>query len=119
MLTKKKEEKENKSLQNRLHASQRALEAAKQQLDRLERRSLELDGHLLGSQIETQGLQARELAFREELVMLLGGQHATEPPTEENLRERLKEMCSREKSSKVVWFTSQCDGALFLFFHLP
>ncbi|KAJ8288606.1 hypothetical protein COCON_G00012650 [Conger conger] len=100
LVAKRNEEKENQSLQKRLNASQRVQAASKQELDRLEKRSLELDGHLLGTQIEAQGLQARERAFREELVMLLGGQHATGPPTEEDLLQWLKEMCSREKSSR-------------------
>ncbi|KAJ8353190.1 hypothetical protein SKAU_G00207570 [Synaphobranchus kaupii] len=96
------EEKENQSLQDRLHTSQQGLAATKQELDRLERHSLELDSHLLDTQIKAQGLQTRERAFREEVAMLLGGQHATEPPTEEDLQEQLKEMCNREKSSKVT-----------------
>ncbi|XP_064190537.1 coiled-coil domain-containing protein 170 isoform X2 [Anguilla rostrata] len=111
LLAKRNEEKENQSLQDRLHASQRALAATKQELDRMERRSLELDGHLAGTQIKAQSLQAREQAFREELATLLGGKLATAPPTEEDLWEQLKEMCSREKSSRAALLEMQAKAS--------
>ncbi|KAJ8399442.1 hypothetical protein AAFF_G00411540 [Aldrovandia affinis] len=99
-LAKRNAEKENQSLQEMLQASQRALAASRQELGGLEQRSHELDSSLLSSHIETQTLQARERAFREEVAALLGGECTTVPPTEEDLQERLRDLCSRENSGK-------------------
>ncbi|XP_036398067.1 coiled-coil domain-containing protein 170 [Megalops cyprinoides] len=99
-LAKRNLEAENQSLQERLQASQRALAASRQELGSLERRSQELDGSLRGSQGEAQALQARQHAFREEVAALLGGPRSTAPPTEDDLRERLRELCSQEKSGR-------------------
>ncbi|KAG7465724.1 hypothetical protein MATL_G00156630 [Megalops atlanticus] len=99
-LAKRNLEAENQSLQERLQASQRALAASRQELGSLERRSQELGGSLRGSRSEAQALQARQHAFREEVAALLGGPRSTAPPTEDDLRERIRELCSQEKSGR-------------------
>ncbi|KAG9336200.1 hypothetical protein JZ751_002547 [Albula glossodonta] len=100
LLAKRSAEQENQSLLERVQASQRALAACRQELSGVEQHSRELDSNLHGSQMEAQALLAREKAFREEVAALLGAQCATAPPTEEDLRQRLRELCSREKNGR-------------------
>nr|XP_006625964.2 PREDICTED: coiled-coil domain-containing protein 170 [Lepisosteus oculatus] len=93
-------ERENQLLQERLEATRSAWEASKQELSSLKKHSQELNGNLRNSLSETKSAQGLLQAFREDLATLLSGRSGTVHPTEEAIRERIREICSIEENKK-------------------
>ncbi|MBN3300169.1 CC170 protein, partial [Amia calva] len=100
VLTRRSLESENRALQERLEASQRAWTASKQEVGSLEKRFHDLDGNLRSSLGEARCAQEQLQSFREELAALLSGRSGTVHPTEEAIRERIREICSSEENKK-------------------
>ncbi|XP_059504800.1 coiled-coil domain-containing protein 170 isoform X1 [Stegostoma tigrinum] len=93
-------ERENRSLQDRLDSTQRALEASKLETRSWEQRSKELDGSLLTSVCEAKSVHTQLEAFKHQLVSLLSKTDVIVPPTEEAIKERIHEVCNSEENSK-------------------
>eukprot|EP00061_Rhincodon_typus_P018565 g47785.t1 len=93
-------ERENRSLQDRLDSTQRALEASKLETRSWEQRSKELDGSLLTSVCEAKSVHTQLEAFKHQLVSLLSKTDVIVPPTEEAIKERMREVCNSEENSK-------------------
>ncbi|XP_042704187.2 coiled-coil domain-containing protein 170 isoform X4 [Chrysemys picta bellii] len=95
-------EKEIKSLQDRLAASQRAWEASKQELHHLKRCSSEMDGSLKSSIDEARTAQSLLSAFKEQVATLLSNSSVIVKPSEEAIMERVRELGHREESKKIM-----------------
>ncbi|XP_072545444.1 coiled-coil domain-containing protein 170 [Salminus brasiliensis] len=91
-------ERENQSLRNKLQERELALAAAKDHSDRYEKRSEDLEHKLLRSLNEAQTSRNCTEAFMKEVAILLRVQPQ---PKEEHILEKLREVCTREKSSTM------------------
>ncbi|EMP35252.1 Coiled-coil domain-containing protein C6orf97 [Chelonia mydas] len=94
-------EKEIRSLQDRLAASQRAWEASKQELHHLKRCSNEMDGSLKSSIDEARTAQSLLSAFKEQVATLLSNSSVTVKCSEGAIMERIRELGHREESKKI------------------
>ncbi|KAB5562209.1 hypothetical protein PHYPO_G00015320 [Pangasianodon hypophthalmus] len=99
LLKKQGLEADNKSLRNKLQENELALVAAREECSSYEKRSQDLEQKLLMSQNEVQALHSRMESFFKEVQVLLGNEPAVSLPKEEDVLERLREVCRREKSS--------------------
>ncbi|XP_037750930.1 coiled-coil domain-containing protein 170 isoform X2 [Chelonia mydas] len=95
-------EKEIRSLQDRLAASQRAWEASKQELHHLKRCSNEMDGSLKSSIDEARTAQSLLSAFKEQVATLLSNSSVTVKCSEGAIMERIRELGHREESKKIM-----------------
>ncbi|XP_023842796.1 coiled-coil domain-containing protein 170 isoform X1 [Salvelinus sp. IW2-2015] len=100
LLTTRSTDMENQSLAERLEASQRVVEAAKQEAGCLERQIQELEGKLQTSQGKNQATQGRQQALLGEVGALL--QLGLSMPTEEEILQRLGDLCTRQKRMKAI-----------------
>ncbi|XP_043552438.1 coiled-coil domain-containing protein 170 [Chiloscyllium plagiosum] len=93
-------ERENRSLQDRLDSTQRAWEASKLEIRSWEQRSKELDGSLLTSVCEAKSVHTQLEAFKHQLAFLLNKTDVIVPPTEDAIKERIRDVCNSEEASK-------------------
>ncbi|CAB1331261.1 unnamed protein product [Coregonus sp. 'balchen'] len=100
LLTKRSIEMENQSLAERLEASQRMVEAAKQEAGCLERQIQELEGKLQTSQGKNQATKGKLQALLGEVGALL--QLGLSMPTEEEILQRLGDLCTRQERMKAI-----------------
>ncbi|XP_055719710.1 coiled-coil domain-containing protein 170 isoform X3 [Salvelinus fontinalis] len=100
LLTKRSTDMENQSLAERLEASQRVVEAAKQEAGCLERQIQELEGKLQTSQGKNQATQGRLQALLGKVGALL--QLGLSMPTEEEILQRLGDLCTRQERMKAI-----------------
>ncbi|XP_029585365.1 coiled-coil domain-containing protein 170 [Salmo trutta] len=100
LLTKRSTDMENQSLAARLEASQRVVEAAKQEAGCLERQIQELEGKLQTSQGKNEATKGRLQALLGEVGALL--QLGLSMPTEEEILERLGDLCNRQERMKAI-----------------
>ncbi|KAI4884577.1 hypothetical protein NFI96_034533, partial [Prochilodus magdalenae] len=94
-------ERENQSLKSRLQESELALVAAKDDSDSSDKRSEDLEHKLLRSQNEAQLSHSRMEAFMKEVEGLMGDQPETALLKEEQILEKLRDVCRRERSSSA------------------
>ncbi|XP_064411423.1 coiled-coil domain-containing protein 170 [Latimeria chalumnae] len=101
LLAKQSLEWERRVLQERLEASQRVCEASKQELGNFEKHSSQLEGSLKSSICEAKAAQGLLQTFKEQLVALLSHGDVAFQPTEEAIKERIRDLCIREESKKM------------------
>ncbi|NXE11284.1 CC170 protein, partial [Lophotis ruficrista] len=95
-------ETEIRSLQDKLTANQKALDAAKQEQHNLKKSSSELDGSLKNSREEARTAQSSLVTFKEQIATLLSGGSAIVKPSEKAIFEKIQEINCKEQSKKIM-----------------
>ncbi|NWU93450.1 CC170 protein, partial [Upupa epops] len=95
-------EMEIRTLQDKLTANQKALDASKQELHVLKKSSAELDGSLKSSREEARIAQSSFIAFKEQIAILLSGGSAIVKPSEKAILERIQEINCKEESKNTM-----------------
>ncbi|KGL92513.1 Coiled-coil domain-containing protein 170, partial [Charadrius vociferus] len=95
-------EKEIRNLQDKLTATQKALDASNWELHNLKKSSSELDGSLKSSREEARTAQSSLVAFKEQIATLLSCGSATVKPSEKAILERIQEINCKEQSKEIM-----------------
>ncbi|KFQ32975.1 Coiled-coil domain-containing protein 170, partial [Merops nubicus] len=93
---------EIRSLQDKLTANQKALDASKWELHNLKKSSSEMDGSLKNSREEARTAQSSLVAFKEKIAALLSGGSAIVKPSEKAILERIQEINCKEESKEIM-----------------
>lgn len=114
-------EKEITNLQDKLTATQKALDASKWELHNLKKSSSELDGSLKSSREKARTAQSSLVAFKEQIATLLSGRSATVKPSEKAILERIEEINCKEQSKEIVsqqllHLPNVCIYSIWIFF---
>ncbi|XP_010078261.1 PREDICTED: coiled-coil domain-containing protein 170 [Pterocles gutturalis] len=91
-----------RNLQDKLAATQKALESSKQELHNLKESSSELDGSLRSSREEARTAQSSLLTFKEQIATLLSSGSAIVKPSEKAILERIQEINCKEESKEIM-----------------
>ncbi|KAJ7342055.1 hypothetical protein JRQ81_008462 [Phrynocephalus forsythii] len=95
-------EKEIRNLQDRLVASQKAWETSQEELIHFKKCCSEKEEKLKSSIEEIRAQKSLHNTFKEQMVTLLEGNSAIVSPSVENIVEKVREVCQREKSNKTM-----------------
>ncbi|NXT28415.1 CC170 protein, partial [Syrrhaptes paradoxus] len=91
-----------RNLQDKLAATQKALESSNQELHNLKKSSSELDGSLRSSREEARTAQSSLLTFKEQIATLLSSGSAIVKPSEKAILERIQEINCKEESKEIM-----------------
>ncbi|XP_042189399.1 coiled-coil domain-containing protein 170 isoform X1 [Callorhinchus milii] len=100
-------ERETQILQDRLEASQRVCKASTLEIANWKKHSDELVGRLQPYLHEAKAAQSQLEAFKEQLASLLSSGCVVVQPTEEAVKERIRDICDREENKN--WAVSQLE----------
>ncbi|XP_044278632.1 coiled-coil domain-containing protein 170 [Varanus komodoensis] len=95
-------EKEIRKLQDRLAACQSAWETSQKELSHLKECCNENEEYLKSSTEEARAAKSLHRTFKEQIATLLGSNSILVSPSEEDIIEKIREMCHDEESKKTV-----------------
>ncbi|MEE6475042.1 hypothetical protein FKM82_010593, partial [Ascaphus truei] len=95
-------EREIRTLQDRLAASQRAWEASKLELSQVKKSSTQLDMTLKNSHGEAKAAHSLLESFKERVAAALSHNSTTVKPKEEPILETIRDVCNRAESKKMM-----------------
>nr|XP_028579505.1 coiled-coil domain-containing protein 170-like isoform X3 [Podarcis muralis] len=95
-------EREIRTLQERLAASQRAWEVLQEEMSHLKKRCHEKEENLKASMEEVRAEKRLHDAFKEQIITLLGSSCIIASRSEEDIVEKIREMVRKEESKKTM-----------------